>query len=61
VKCLRLGPALGSFGSLGPVVDLSREVMASADLFVGDFGVRVGPKHTDSTRDIIGTRKFPVL
>jgi hypothetical protein len=34
-----LAPALGSFGSLGPVVDLSEEVTASADLFDGDFGV----------------------
>jgi len=33
-------PALApSFGSLGPVVDLSEEVTASADLFDGDFGV----------------------
>jgi hypothetical protein len=34
-----LAPALGSFDSLGPVVDLSGEVTASADLFDGDFGV----------------------
>jgi hypothetical protein len=44
VKCLRLPDGFifdlySSAGSLGPVVDLSGEVTASADLFVGDFGV----------------------
>jgi hypothetical protein len=32
-------PAPGNISSLGPVVDLSGEVTASTDLFVGDFGV----------------------
>ena len=44
MKCLRLPDGFifdlySSAGSLGPVVDLSGEVTASADLFVGDFGV----------------------
>ena len=36
---LKFAPALGNINSLGPVVDLSGEVTASTDLFVGDFGV----------------------
>jgi len=36
---LEFAPALGNINSLGPVVDLSGEVTASTDLFVGDFGV----------------------